>query len=159
MTNIESPGTPPPVKKSEFTGSGTDDRLRVELENVANELAAKHTMPFVVPVKQILAAVYKVFADVPRIPNYDAELPWNEQPSWMNAMTISLTELPENPSNIRSWYVTDTGEVGVMIESGDACAEIKLEPTAAKDFFLHGLAAVLHAERQRELITQIDEPA
>lgn len=133
---------------TEFTGSGTDDRLRVALEDMANELAAKTTMPFAVPVKQILTVIYEFFADVPRVPNYDADLPWHEQPTWSNTVTFSLTELPDAPRHARAYYRAETGMICLQIEGGETCDDIELEPSVAQGLFLAGLAAVAHAQRQ-----------
>lgn len=134
---------------TQFTGSGTDDRLRVALEEMANTLATKTNMPFVIPVKEILAVVYKVFSDVPRIPNYDPDLAWHEQPSWSNTVRISLTELPDSMRSVRTYYDDKTGMIRVQIEDGETCDDIDLEPKVAKGLFLAGLGAVAYAERPK----------
>lgn len=136
------------MTSTQFTGSGTDDRLRAELEQLADSLAAKTSIAIAMPVREILAAIYRVLADVPRIPNYDDTLPWNEQPSWSNTITFSPRELPEAQQSVRAFFNDKTGKTCVMIEEADFCQEIELEPSVARGFFLAGLAAVAHAERQ-----------
>lgn len=134
------------MTSTEFTGSGTDDRLRAELEAEINQLAAKHTRTaIVVPVKQVLAAVYRVLPDVPRIPNYDPEVAAAQ--TWSSVMEFSLTELHDDPTEVRARYNEKTGNIR-MVVNGEHDQEFELNPDVAEGFFLAGLAAVAYARRQ-----------
>jgi hypothetical protein len=138
---------------TETAGSGVDALLAGELERVANELAAKHTtIAFVVPVKELTAAVFRALADVPRIPNYDPELA--EERAWRSSTRFSLTELHPDPDEFRVTLPDDDDSVvrvtlSTLGENPDERV-IDLDLAEAEGFFLAGLAAVAYRRQRRQ---------
>lgn len=128
-----------------------DDQLWTALAAVADQVAARNAIPLVVPVKEIMAAVHVVYADVPRIPAPDPKLAdphktlrWDEPQKYSPHMAL------ENPSNYVALMVA---EGSVLIEAcpnedHSRAVVVTLPPDTARDFFLNGLAACLVAERQ-----------
>lgn len=127
-----------------------DDQLWTALTGVADRVAARNAIPLVVPVKEIMAAVHAVYADVPRIPAPDPKLStpfetlrWDE-PQKYSPHTV-LEDLP-------SYAALSVTEGSVLIEAcpnedHSRAVVVTLPPDTARDFFLNGLAACLVAER------------
>jgi hypothetical protein len=127
---------------------GTDARMRAELAVMIDELAAKHTRTaIVVPVKEVLACVHRVYANMPRVPDYDPELARLQV--WASMIRYVPDEVPEDPYEVRvvATELTADKDPAVRIDvtlPGNVTADIELELAQAEGFFLAGLAAVAY---------------
>lgn len=136
-----------------FPGSGIDSRLRAALNEEANRLAASHSIPIVMPVKEILSAMYRVLADVPRVPDYDHELAGEQ--AWRTATGYSPSELFPDPSEFqvvaREALEPDQAHtVQLTVRTTGDERVFDLDLSEAEGLFLAGLAAVLHLKRHRQ---------
>lgn len=106
----------------------TEDRLRQALSRVADEVAEKNTtMPIVIPVRQIMGAVFAVFSDVPRVPDLTADEVAERR--WMQAEVTSGgwvdgVEIPAASVRVSS------GRVSLFAGGG----EVALSPSQAEEY-------------------------
>lgn len=140
----------PASPETSFPGSGTASRLRAALKAVADELAVKHTsIAIVLPVKEVLATVFRVIEDVPRIPDYDPELA--KEQAWRTATGFSHIELFDDPEELKVMADQAEDRVTMTVQSSaDSAHVLNLDVAEAEGFFLAGLAAVAHLKRQRQ---------
>lgn len=132
---------PPAVIESK---TGVDSQLREALRQVADDLATQHTrMAIAIPVKQIVAAVFAVLADVPRIPDYDPTLA-SEQ-VWSSEVVYASDEIPDDPGECT--VRVEGAAVAVRVITDGAYKEVLLSPQQGEGFFLAGLAAVAHLKK------------
>lgn len=128
-----------------FSGVGTDSALRRELNEIMDKQAGRTVgMPFYMPVKEILAAVYRVFETMPRIPDYDHETAAKQV--WSSAS--APVEPGELPSVDELRVRLEDGDVMITVTTADGgTAQVAMDPSDAQTFFLAGLAAAAEGRR------------
>lgn len=129
---------------ADFSGAGTDSAFRRELNEIMDKQAGRANMPFYMPVKEILAAAYRAFSAVPRIPDYDHEVATKQV--WSSAS--EPVELGDLPSVDELHVQLERGDVVITMTPAEGEAvEIAMDPSDAETFFLAGLAAAAEGKR------------
>lgn len=122
--------------------TGIQSRIRAALKDVADEVAVKSTrIAIAVPGQEIAAAMWKIFNDVPHIPDYDPE---NGKRTWSSAVEFASDEIPEDPAEVSVRATTgDLYEqrVTITLKTADGVHEVELDRAQAEEFFLTGLSA------------------
>lgn len=123
--------------------TGMQSRIRAALKRVADQAGASTRIPIAVPGPQITEAMWKIFSDVPRIPDYDQEMA--NQRTWCSEVPYVSDEIPPEPEEIGVYVEADPDGVDkVQIELTDREGhphKILLNVAEAEEFFLAGLAA------------------
>lgn len=132
---------------------GLAARIREVVERVGIDAATKTTMPVVIPTKQLVSGLLAMFADVPRVPDYDAVAAHAAR--WME-LEYNPLEVPDAEPDSLGVFVRSSGpDAGkVCIEFTEPAADhttaLDFEPDAIESFFLAGLAACAYARKQRD---------
>lgn len=121
-------------------------RIRDSLEQVANKVAARSRIPIAVPGPEISEAIWEIFSDVPRIPDYDPT-----ERVWSNTVTYAADEVPPDPADVSIAIEGDENQLMINVAPpGQDPIRMPFEPAAAEELFLAGLAAVAEVRRRRD---------
>lgn len=142
------------IEGGETAKTGLDSKLRAEFERIGEELAVRNTrVAIAVPVKQLIAAAFRVFENVPRIPDYDSTTA--HLATWAEETEYSPIEVPDADPDALGVFVREQGP-----DAGKVCIELTrpatgkthtldFEADSIESFFLAGLAACAYARTRR----------
>jgi hypothetical protein len=128
-------------------------RMRDALRQVADEVGAKASIPVAVPGREISEAMFRIFSDVPRVPDFDPALA--RETSYTSVVEFESDEVPPPPVSLRVFVDEEDGNaddpkvvlaiLGLAALASDVADLIALDPDEAERLFLAGLAACKYA--------------
>lgn len=124
---------------------GLQTRIRAALSDIADVAAARSTrVAIVVPGDLISEAMYEIFTDAARIPDYAPDAP---ERRYSSVVEYVSDEIPPDPIDL--YVYADTAHEGaprvaLRVADGEAITDLTLDLGVAEEFFLAGLAAVAH---------------
>lgn len=130
--------------------AGMLTRIREALRQVADDVAAKNTRTVIaVPGKEISEAMFRIFSDVPRVPDYDPEAAGKSHHDSV-IENYAADEIPPDPIRLSVWADeegdrADDPSVVIAFDDGQAVVRTPFDPDVAERLFLEGLAACRYA--------------
>jgi hypothetical protein len=126
--------------------AGLMTRMREALRQVADEVGARASIPVAVPGKEISEAMFRIFSDVPRVPDFDPEQA--AATSYHSVVEFESDEVPPPPVALRVFVDEEGSNVDdpkVVLAIPAVADLITLDPDEAERLFLAGLAACKYA--------------
>lgn len=150
------PQSPPKIDPDPAPAVGLQSRIRAALKDVADDVASKSRVVIAVPGKEISEAMYRIFSDVPHVPDYDPETAGAR--TYSSVVEYASDEVPADPIDLKVSALADDGDPRVFVEvvDTDCQVDVSLDLQVAEEFFLAGLAAVAHARATRDRPTPVD---
>lgn len=135
---------------ADASGAGLMTQIREALRHVADDVAAKNTRTVIaVPGKEISEAMFRIFGNVPRIPDYDPDAAGEAHYDSV-IENYAADEIPPDPVRL-TVRVDEDGEraddpvVVITFDDGQATVPTSFDPDVAERLFLEGLAACRYA--------------
>lgn len=141
-------------------GAGIQSRIRDALRKVADEAASRSTrMAIVVPGGPIADAMFEIFSDVPRVPDYDEQAAASRH--YDGVVDYVPDQVPPDAHRL-CIYVDESGEnagypkVVISVDDGHAVTGVPFDPDVAQEMFLAGLAACAYAQAGSRYAVPVD---
>lgn len=126
--------------------AGLMTQMREALRQVADEVGARASIPVAVPGKEISEAMFKIFGDVPHIPDFDPELA--RETDFTSVVEFEPDEVPPPPVSLRVFVDEEDGNADdpkVVLALPEVSDLVAFDPDEAERLFLAGLAACRYA--------------
>jgi len=126
--------------------AGLTTQMREALRQVADEVGARASIPVAVPGKEISEAMFKIFSDVPRIPDFDPELA--REVTYTSVVEFEPDEVPPPPVSLRVFVDQENDNADdpkVILALPEVADMVAFDPDEAERLFLAGLAACRYA--------------
>jgi len=126
--------------------AGMATRMRDALRQIADEVGARASIPVAVPGKEITEAMFRLFSDVPRVPDFDPGLA--RETDFTSVVEFEPDEVPPPPVSVRVFVDEEDGNADdpkVVLAIPDVADLVAFDPDEAERLFLAGLAACKYA--------------
>jgi hypothetical protein len=141
---------------SDASAVGLQSRIRAALKDIADTVASRSTRTAIaVPGNEISAAMYEIFSNAARIPDYDHDAAGVRR--YSSTVEYVSDEIPSDPIDLMVRADTD-GDSRVIVEVIGVGVDttIPLDLQVAEQLFLSGLAAVAYARAVHDKPTPVD---
>lgn len=155
MTESQATASPAPL------ADGLQTRIRAALKDVADDVASRNTRTVIaVPGKEISAAMFEIFSDVPHTPDYTEEQAAGLQ--HFDSVTVYASdEIPPDPFRVSVNVDEQDDNAGdpkvvLTVDDGQQVTRVPFTPEVAERLFLAGLAACNYARPLSRYAPSVD---